>query len=202
MPIAGIGSAIGALVAAAVGTPPDGIPAAASAWGKMLDTIGLWVPANVVVLPGTMVGSGGSVNGTGIFQFSGTGAELGPKLAAALGATDAASIARWTLWADTFLDFWEVYGVANPTGFTYPSPAGGPVVGTSGTVSFSAGAPVLGAAWANAVSPENPLPSVAPWTSMASTLLPQIETLAQFLATPIGLVGADGGPLTGTGTIV
>lgn len=165
-------------------------------WVSIANAIATWVPANTLILPGTLASSAGAISGFGAFSFPSR--LLGATLAQASQSFDSVGIARWVDIGEAILTHLEANGQAVPTGFSCPVP-GGPVVGALGTVLNIN--PGFGPALAVAAQSIDGPGQVA-WTRIGGVLMDWFTSSMTFLATPIGLVAPASGPLTGSGTIL
>lgn len=176
-------------------------PSAVPFWTAVAGVLASWLPANTVVLPGTMVASGATVSGFGKLQINAPASSLGPLLAAAAGSppSDAAAVQKWTAIGQAIIDHLTTYGQANPVAFVSPaSPVNpNPITGT-GLLTITN--PGLGLAMANAVGTLD-APGIAAWTTIGGLLLAHLSAFTQIL--PIAFVAPPGsGPLVGSGTVL
>lgn len=73
---------IGTLVATTLGATDPLV--SGPKWGIVTGVLGSWLPSNSIVAPGAMVAAGAAVSGLGVITITGSEAELGPLIAAAL----------------------------------------------------------------------------------------------------------------------
>jgi hypothetical protein len=198
MPLGGTGAIMGSAMAAAVGSTA---PASGAMFAVLGDTIAAWALTNIEVNPGAMAVSSGAVAGIGSFSVTGSAAELGAALAAAMtipaSATD--SIAVWVAVAGALISHFENFGQANGAGLTQ-----GAVLGGQGTLLWAS--PVFVPPLATVMTPPvtDPVAALA-LEAFGAALLLHIQTNAAIVAVSLSgapLSGPADGPVTGTGSII
>lgn len=193
MPLSG--SAIGAVMAAAVGAPVSA-GGMFSALGTVLQS---WAVSHIVVLPGAMAAAGGVVAGVGAFSANGDAVELGTLFADALTipADAAESRAVWIATAQAVIDHFNNFGQADGTGFTSGSPLAG-----AGKVVWTA--PAFVPPLAVRIGVSDPVAG-ALLALFEAQILAYIALNANVVAVSLSgppMSAPSDGPVAGTGTIV
>ncbi len=124
MPLSGTAPLLGASMALAAGSKD---PLGLVAWTGVATALLGWLPANVVVLPGTMVAAGAAVTGLAAMTI-GPPLPLGPLLAAGAGSVDPPGIANWTAVGTAIVAHLTASMQGVPSSFV-ANPLGGPVTG-------------------------------------------------------------------------
>jgi len=189
------GSAIGSIMAAAVGAPAS----AGGMFAALGTAIQGWAVSKVTVVPTTMAAVGGVVSGLGIFTVTGDAVELGGLLADALTLPVDATSARevWIATAQALIDHFTSYGQVNGTGFT----SGVPLAG-AGTVVWTS--PVFVPPLAVRIGVSDPVAG-ALLALFEAQLLLYIQTNANVVSVSLSgppMSAPTDGPVAGTGTIV
>jgi hypothetical protein len=203
MPLTTSGPVIGAAILAAIGNVD---PAAVLSFTSLATTIGVWCASNINCLPGTMVRAGTAVAGQGLLTSAGGGgaADLGPKLAVAMGDPSENGVTTWTRFATALIAHMEAFGSVNPASFVSPAgPSGGPLTGT-GLVAFAS--VVFAPPLSTQLGVSEPV-AAAMLEVFGAQILTQIAATAVIVPATVmaPLVpytsAADGAPIVGAGAI-
>lgn len=194
MPLGGSGSALGNVLASAVGAPSS----VGSFFALLGGAIAEWAPQNIQVNPGSMAAASGAVSGTGSFSVVGEASELGNLMADRLTIPADAADARavWVAFAQAIIDQFENFGVANGTGLTSGSPCGG-----AGTISFSVAAFVPPLASSLTVADAIAAALLEAFGAMLLSFIQTNGTVVGLSLSGPPLSAPTDGPCTGTGTI-